>query len=737
MKHNIKIAATAVWLLLTAGCQKDPDTYRKPEEARVQVEVELRFKLERPAAPQDSLRAKSASKKFVVELDSDSATALTKSSGSRALYNLYVFQFKPDGTLAQPPVWIDEVATPPAYDMVQLPITLTIGTDQTIYLVALGSAITDDLKRINSLSALESYPFSYLDIEKDGAQYVSKIQKEEEVPFAGKVEGVNVIQLESGNTGLLQYNIPDGFFGGIELYRLMSKVTLNYTYDVDNYTASGVRLKSAPMQFQIKPKEKNSAISYADINIQLPNSGNPGQMNSASWYIAPNQWGVVDAIAVEAERYRLFDATTGLPVTTALGGAAPPLATCFEVWAKQGTTSNYAIYQIYIGSNNTSNFNIDPNSYYTLNTLINADVSSSASDKRVRSFTVNQAVQFYPTQHLNVYDGNASPTPPGYYSGGSDYDLDAHYDSRPVVINSDGRIVTLGIYTDEACMNLASSQAWLQVSPYPNYTAAKRSNTLSNSTTLNVIVPSQLTLYLYNDEYIPDDLSSTEKRSLYVKVTTATLGAPTEIKSVDKYLVCQRPPVPIGLLGGPFDEQVGYTKQLVVDQVSERGERYTAVFPYSNGSTLLSGFFNASLPPEYDAENRKNGTRATRALAENKSGLVVNEREPSILQTNGDLYQYNYYNTYAARHCYDRNRDLNGNGVIDDDEFKWYLPAIDQLAGAWIQDMDLYLPFRPMERHSSATIDYAISSFMYGDITQLGRRFNNEVRCVREVDSNK
>ena len=37
---------------------------------------------------------------------------------------------------------------------------------------------------------------------------------------------------------------------------------------------------------------------------------------------------------------------------------------------------------------------------------------------------------------------------------------------------------------------------------------------------------------------------------------------------------------------------------------------------------------------------------------------------------------------YAA--CMARNRDENGNGVIDDDEMKWYLPAINQYIGMWI-----------------------------------------------------
>lgn len=41
-----------------------------------------------------------------------------------------------------------------------------------------------------------------------------------------------------------------------------------------------------------------------------------------------------------------------------------------------------------------------------------------------------------------------------------------------------------------------------------------------------------------------------------------------------------------------------------------------------------------------------------------------------------------YNKAYAA--CLNRNRDLNKNGKIDEDEVRWYLPAINQYVGLWI-----------------------------------------------------
>lgn len=49
---------------------------------------------------------------------------------------------------------------------------------------------------------------------------------------------------------------------------------------------------------------------------------------------------------------------------------------------------------------------------------------------------------------------------------------------------------------------------------------------------------------------------------------------------------------------------------------------------------------------------------------------------------NANALQSDYRDAYHA--CITRNRDLNGNNIIDKDEIYWYLAAKDQLAGLWI-----------------------------------------------------
>lgn len=52
----------------------------------------------------------------------------------------------------------------------------------------------------------------------------------------------------------------------------------------------------------------------------------------------------------------------------------------------------------------------------------------------------------------------------------------------------------------------------------------------------------------------------------------------------------------------------------------------------------------------------------------------------SMVSVNNLSYGRDYDAAYA---CMQRNRDNNGNGAIDDDEIRWYMPAINQLAGFW------------------------------------------------------
>lgn len=111
-----------------------------------------------------------------------------------------------------------------------------------------------------------------------------------------------------------------------------------------------------------------------------------------------------------------------------------------------------------------------------------------------------------------------------------------------------------------------------------------------------------------------------------------------------------------------------------------------------------------------------------------------------------------------AYSCLTRNRDNNGNGVIDRDEVRWYLAACNQLVGMWIGNESLSINarlYRPEERqwraHVFSSTDWRLSwseegggatdYYLEYDISNKYRAWNSQdlasrgesVRCLRNI----
>ena len=176
-----------------------------------------------------------------------------------------------------------------------------------------------------------------------------------------------------------------------------------------------------------------------------------------------------------------------------------------EAWAYSTLTSatgEYAIYQMYIGNNNTNNFDVEPNHFYNLRTTINADINSAKNDERIRAYSVSQYVEFHASYNAEVIGGKFDAT---YNASSEKYDLDAAYEVRPIVVQTQGRMVEVGVYTDKSCTQ-HPTQSWLRLSSSSNYTDAYNNakEPLDTYIKASTILPTQLKFYLYNDEYIND-----------------------------------------------------------------------------------------------------------------------------------------------------------------------------------------------------------------------------------------
>lgn len=613
------------------------------------------------------------------------------SGGTTKLYNLWLFQFNEDGSINGNPHPISDGVTA-VNDMVTIDVPLVVAENQTLYLLALGPKLNADLGKVNSLSKLEEWSFEYL--TNAGGRTESLITADDEVPFAGKVSGATVVDIDDGNRGLVEYNKPSGFVGGIEIRRLMARITLRYKFDVEDYKLQGLKLLNVNSMIRLTNPETNpDTDTYAVFEVDKFSSPDANGFYTATWYVAQNCQGTVENILSEDKRYHKV-------VNGTASGDAPALGTQIEAWAYSTAKPNeYAIYQMYIGNNNINNFDVEPNHFYNLRTTINAEINSAKNDERIRAYTATQYVEFHASKNISV-SGGASFDRFGYNKDGDGYDLDAVYEVRPIVVQTQGRTVEVGIYADEGCtQQVLPTLSWLRLSSSSNYTEAYNNvkEPLDTHLSANTILPTQVKFYLYNEEYIydedgnhPDPGEDTQggKRSLYMKVTTTINGDDGALQASHIFRVDQRPAIYIGRFGGERDENGNYKMGLVETRLTSRpssgwlvGVKSGSIRAgYNRVKTALLG---------YGTDNTDNGQTATRHLAENTYNQYFEDYYTPITipqkNASGQVFLYQYQdistNTFAARVCYDRNRDENGNGIIDGEELKWYLPASNQLLG--------------------------------------------------------
>ena len=741
-KRYFRAACTTLLLLAFVGCAKDKLVEYGPGDATGKV-VMVSLKVGIPPAVEPTSTSGYSAAKSLFRDRNDSGLSFTValeqgqephevttrvSDGTTKLHNLWLFQFDEHGSIKGNPHKLSDAVTA-INDLMTIDVPLVVSENQTLYLLVLGPKLNYDMSGVSTLDELKNWSFDYL-INVEGHTQ-SLITADDEVPLAGEVSGVTVVDIDGGKRGLVEYNKPAGFVGGIEIERLMARVTLRYKLEVENYRLQGLKLLNVNNTIRLTNLKKNTdADTYATFEMDQLGEPDSNGYYSATWYVAQNRQGTVTTILSESQRY--YKVVNKVP-----SGAAPPLGTQIEAWAYPTTgTNEYAIYQIYVGNNNTNNFDVEPNHFYNLRTAINAEINSAKNDERIRAYTISQYVEFFSS--LNVKASGASFSTL-YNKTGATYDLDAAYSVRPIVIQTQGRKVEVEIYTDEDCTQRADKgSSWLLLSSSSNYTDAFNNvkEPLDTRVTASSILPTQVKFYLYNKEYIYDDdgklvdpgeSDKLGKRSLYIKVTTMPEGEGETLQTFHIFRLDQRPAVYAGCFGGERDTDGNYTMGLVHD----RPQRSVYQYDVSSGKVEYGYDGIVTAAHSYGTDDVYYGKNATVNLAENIKNLTWSGNIP-VPQKDASghilLYQYQHpASTFSARACYDKNRDEDGNGRIEGEELKWYLPASNQLIGLYIGSL--------LDASSGQTIteDGGTSAkrWYYG----LNSYYKTEggARCVRDI----
>lgn len=111
-------------------------------------------------------------------------------------------------------------------------------------------------------------------------------------------------------------------------------------------------------------------------------------------------------------------------------------------------------------------------------------------------------------------------------------------------------------------------------------------------------------------------------------------------------------------------------------------------------------------------------------------------------------------NKSLIKACMSRNRDLNGNGTIEDNEIRWYAPAVNQYIGLWIGEEVISTEAKLFNKETSTlstSNDPGCRMLYYTSTRGINTYFSEEgmatnnhhrlwkatlIRCVRNLQSN-
>lgn len=285
---------------------------------------------------------------------------------------------------------------------------------------------------------------------------------------------------------------------------------------------------------------------------------------------------------------------------------------------------------------------------------------------------------------------------------------------------------------------------------------------------------SPVSLYIYAKEY--DFEASATAPSYREAVVRFTIQKGSEAPQYTHFTVRQYPPYRFAEIS------VNGTKYMLVTERMEEYEHFSqAQLPMSqqmstgmqwgpydlSGTTMgdgysntLKGVYTSDTGSEYFKTYLPKYGSNTSGWSITDNGKIAEGSGVTITTTGGPDFNlpdyqnskgaYNaIYNSTAARYCHEKNRDMNGDGQIDNDETFWYLPSEQEMQLFWTyhEALNLYTDYYWSSTEADTNNAYAFSMqnspasphLTYNGVPQptskttaSGQKFPR-VRCVRRV----
>lgn len=458
--------------------------------------------------------------------------------------------------------------------------------------------------------------------------------------------------------------------------------------------------------------------------VTLPNNK---QASQGIFYVFENRKGKISSVTSQKKRASL----------------APKRATSILIKGRYADPSGVKdiTYLVHLGKDSLTDYNVDRNYKYTYTLTVK---SANEYSTHVEVSKQDSRVNVNPLFAIDINE----PT------------LDAHYDWRPIRLRSSvgfARVEVVDASTelptnalDKQWLRLSLSASWPTIAQI----ALTPTLALSQSQTVSLTQAGSM-LYAYADEMFNGIQPITSPRKLKLKVTYTPSSDIQNLDNADSSYVfikeiTQKPILLFGNLGlkqpdvaGVYD---GSTSAFGMESREEAFMKLGFTGLSAVGLKILPwGFLGMQKQPALPGSPdyyRRNGMLNTLDLVWKAPLLMYDQSlaEFGSMPISGPFDPI--YNTYAARYCFEKNRDVNQDGLIAGDEIKWFLPSRGEQVIAWIGKRALAKTDADSLNVSTwSSTENGIANALnlnYSDGGTGGTFIKNDskqhIRCVRRMD---
>ena len=317
--------------------------------------------------------------------ESDPRSSVSTGRAASELNNVWVFQFGPEGYTVRCE-YID-VLSPGS----QLEVILFSGRNYTIGVLANGPE-----------SGLSAVTVPDLTTFREKLLYTQTVSAPQQIPYGGVLENISVL-----TDGRVQVGDSASQTPVITLRRILAEVTVSLEYLVEGYTLDGVELYNVPKgaAYGVDPDATEFPEASAG-NFAYHDEGQAGlaphrqEGNNYTWYIGDNLRGTSSGIATPQDKNK-----------TKAPGAPDTYATYARVKTHFVADPEAVLYyDIFLGADMRTDFNVASNHVYTYNTRISGTAKdqydligvdgrvSGTSPMQISGATVSPAVSSIPRE---------------------------------------------------------------------------------------------------------------------------------------------------------------------------------------------------------------------------------------------------------------------------------------------------------------------------------------------------